>query len=412
MDRRRLRGQGRKVHREAIRQAIRRRRGEDVARRLIDQGASRQLASQLPLELATHHGLVDDPTDRDRRQLEPREDRLDLRLPSRLDDQQHPLLGFGEQQLERVHEALAAGHAIEVDLRTTAASGGQLGKCAGQTGRAQVLHRDHRVGMRELETRLHQQLLQEWVTYLDRRAARVSILAQHRAGKRGPRDPVATGGRTHQQERVARARGARQRDLIVAGDAQAHGVDQRIAAVRRVEEELAPDVGNADTVAVARDPRYHAVEQVPIPRGGRRIGPAAGILARLERAEPQTVQQGDGPGAHGEDVADDAADPGRGSLVRLDGTRVVVGFHLEDGRQPMADVEHPGVLARPDQDSLALGRQRGEKRPRVLVGAVLAPHGAEHRKLDRIGVTADQLDDAVVLARRQAVEVLRGRERV
>ena len=70
---------------------------------------------------------------------------------------------------------------------------------------------------------------------------------------------------------------------------------------------------------------------------------AAGVV---ERAEAQRVHQRDRPGAHGEDVAEDAADAGGRALVGLDGRRVVVALDADGGGDAVADVDHAGVLAR------------------------------------------------------------------
>ncbi len=76
-------------------------------------------------------------------------------------------------------------------------------------------------------------------------------------------------------------------------------------------------------------------------------------MARLRvigRAEAQRVHVGDGARAHGEDVAHDAADAGRGTLIGLDVGGVVVAFHLENHGLPVADIDDAGVLARPLDD--------------------------------------------------------------
>ncbi len=143
--------------------------------------------------------------------------------------------------------------------------------------------------------------------------------------------------------------------------------------VRRVEDELAADRRDADAVAVAADAADDAVDEVAGPRVGR-------------VAEPEGVEDGDRPGAHREDVAEDAADAGRRALVRLDGARVVVRLDLERDRQPVADRDDAGVLARAGDDALAGGRQRPQERLRALVRAVLAPHDAEHRELEVVRV--------------------------
>src|ERR671933_614490 len=70
-----------------------------------------------------------------------------------------------------------------------------------------------------------------------------------------------------------------------------------------------PVGGRAGALPVPADAGDHARQH---PRGVRVIG----------RAEPQRVHHADRPRAHGEDVADDAADARGGTLVRLDEARV------------------------------------------------------------------------------------------
>ncbi len=70
------------------------------------------------------------------------------------------------------------------------------------------------------------------------------------------------------------------------------------------------------------------------------------VRGMIRAAKAQRVQVGDRPGAHGEDIAQDAADPGRRTLVGLDEAGVVVALHLEDGGQPIADIDHAGILTR------------------------------------------------------------------
>ena len=75
-----------------------------------------------------------------------------------------------------------------------------------------------------------------------------------------------------------------------------------------------------------RDARDHAFEDAAVAR--RRS------VRIVERAEAQRVHHGDGPRAHGEDVAQNAADAGGRALERLDETGVVVRFDLERDRSP------------------------------------------------------------------------------
>ncbi len=165
---------------------------------------------------------------------------------------------------------------------------------------------------------------------------------------------------------------------------EAHRVDQAVVLVGLLEVDLAADVGHADRVAVVADPAHGAVEQVA-------------RADRVELAEAQRVEDRDRPRPDREDVAEDAADPGRRALEGLDRARVVVGLDLEGDRVAVADVDGAGVLARPHHHPLALGRQPPQQLARVLVGAVLGPEQAEHRQLDVVGLAAQLLDDQLEL---------------
>ena len=66
----------------------------------------------------------------------------------------------------------------------------------------------------------------------------------------------------------------------------------------------------------------------------------------VERAEAERIHHRDGPRAHGEDVAQDAADAGGRALERLDEAGVIVRFDLERDGPAVADVDDAGVLAR------------------------------------------------------------------
>ncbi len=151
-----------------------------------------------------------------------------------------------------------------------------------------------------------------------------------------------------------------------------------------LEVDLAADVGHADRVAVVADPAHRAVEQVA-------------RADRVELAEAQRVEDRDRPRADREDVAEDAADPGRRPLEGFDRARVVVGLDLEGDRVAVADVDGAGVLARPHHHPLALGRQPPQQLARVLVGAVLGPEQAEHRQLDVVRLAPELLDDQLEL---------------
>ena len=117
--------------------------------------------------------------------------------------------------------------------------------------------------------------------------------------------------------------------------------------------------------------------------------------ARLAEAQP--VEQRDRARAHGDDVPEDAADPGRSALERLDRARVVVALDLERDRLAVAEVDHARVLARPLQHACALRGKAAQQRRRVLVRAVLRPEQREDGELEMVRLAAQQLLDTVEL---------------
>ena len=127
------------------------------------------------------------------------------------------------------------------------------------------------------------------------------------------------------------------------------------------------------------------------------------VFGMLGIAEAQRIEAGDRPRAHGEHVAQDAADAGRRALIGLDVARVVVALHLEHDGEPVADVDDAGVLARPLDHPGRLGRQIAQMHLRGLVRAVLVPHRREDAELGEARLAADQLEDALILVRLEAV---------
>ena len=160
-----------------------------------------------------------------------------------------------------------------------------------------------------------------------------------------------------------------------------------LPGVSVVERNLAADGRDADAVAVAGNPGDDPFD--------RAAGP--GAFGSVHLAEAQRVHEGDRTRAHREDVADDAADPRRRSLVRLDERRVVVRLDLEDGRQPVADVDGARILAGTLQHARTFGRQLPQVHARALVAAVLRPHDGEDAELGQRRLAPQRADDAVVL---------------
>ena len=322
--------------------------------------------------------VVGDPSDDRDRQAPALAHLADVVPALGQDGRAHPFLRLGDHDLEGREPRLAARDRVEVDHDPRPGPVGRLRGGAGDPAGPEVLEPLDEPALDQLEAGLDQQLLRERVADLDGRPLRRVVVGEGGAGQDGrAADPVPPGRRAVQDDEVARSRRRGQRQPPLLEQADGHDVDQRVAAVARVEDELATDRRDTDAVAVAADPAHDAVDQVP--------GPGIGRIA-----EAEGVEDGDRPGAHREDVAQDAADAGRGTLVGLDRGRVVVGLDLERDREPVADRDDAGVLARPGDDALALRRQRPEQRLRALVRAVLAPHDAEHRELEVVRVAPTQ----------------------
>ena len=126
-------------------------------------------------------------------------------------------------------------------------------------------------------------------------------------------------------------------------------------------------------------------------------------LRMVGRAEAQRVHGRDRPRAHGEDVAQNAADAGRRALIGLDVGGVVVALHLEDDAVAIADIDDAGVFARPLDDLRAGGRQGAQPFLRGFVRAVLVPHGRKDAEFGEGRLAADEVEDALIFVGLQPV---------
>ena len=279
-----------------------------------------------------------------------------------------------------------SGTLRHVDVEADLALARHLRRRGGQAGGAEVLERDQQLAVEQLQRALEQLLLLERVADLDRRAASRRRPRPARR-RRAPTRRRSRRGRSRRRRAPARCRRPAAAERISRSrrrEAQAHRVDQAVLLVGALEVDLPADGRDADRVAVVADARDHALEQV-----ARALG--------VELAEAQRVEHRDRPGADGEDVAQDPADPGGGALEGLHGAGVVVGLDLEGDRQAVADVHRAGVLPRAHDHARALGRQPAQHLLGVLVGAVLGPHQREHRQLDLVGLAVELLADQLVL---------------
>ena len=305
-------------------------------------------------------------------------------------DRAHALLRLAHEDLLRRERRIAEQHAVEVHVHSTFTVGGELAGRAGDARATEILDALDETGAEHLERALDEQLLHEGIAHLHTRPLGGTIGVEGLACEdRDATDAIAARARAVEHDEVADALGRGKVDVLVLHRADAQGVDERIAGVRRVEDDLATDIGQAEAVAVTAD-------------AGHDPGQDALGVGGVGRAEAQRIHHRERACAHGEDVAHDAADPGRRTLIGLDVGRMVVGLDLEGHRPAVTDVDDSGVFAdahhelRPATLGLLVAELAQVHFGR-LVGAVLAPHHRVHRELTRCRPAAEDLADARVL---------------
>ncbi|CAB4620520.1 unannotated protein [freshwater metagenome] len=188
----------------------------------------------------------------------------------------------------------------------------ELGGGTGNSSTTEVLDSYDDVFGENLETAFDQDFFGEGVADLHAGAlGRTVCIECFRSQDRDAADAVATGFSSEQHDEVAGARCRRKQDVFVLHDSYAQGVDQWVAQVALVEDDLAADVGKTQTVSVATDASHDARQD------------ALGVWC-ICRTKAQRVHDGDWTSTHGQNVADDSTNTRRGALVGLDVGRVVV----------------------------------------------------------------------------------------
>ena len=175
--------------------------------------------------------------------------------------------------------------------------------------------------------------------------------------------------------------------------ADAKCVDQRVALVNTIENRFTTDVRQTQAVAIERDAANHAVHNA----GGVRV---------IRRSEAKLIHDGDWACAHGQDVANNAANARGRALKRLDIARVVVALDLEGNRPALANVNNAGVFTHANHQVLLhlVGDFLTELTKvdlRRLVRAVLRPHDRIHCELGTGWSTTENLNNSLILVELQ-----------
>ncbi len=328
----------------------RRDRGAIIQRRRVAKLLDRQIGFKSPAmgdrEAQAVRRLADDG------EIEPpfAKDRLGLRLPGWIEHHQHPLLAFGKEHFVGSHAGLPAGHSIEIERDPQVALSAHFDRRGGEARRAHVLDRDDGAGLHQFEARLEQQLFGERITDLHRWAFCVRVCLERRRGHGRAMDAVAAGFRAEIDDFVADPARLRVENLAGFGDAHRHGINENISVIARVEIGRSADGRHPKAVAIGANPGDDTRDKMARAR-------------MVRRAKTQQVQAGHGPRAHREDIAQDAANPCRGTLKRLDIGGVIVALHLEDAGKPVTDVDDTGVFPRALNDPGRLGGKSAQMFP-------------------------------------------------
>ena len=261
-----------------------------------------------------------------------------------------------------------------------------------RSGGAHVLNADDRAGLHRFQARFQQELLHERIADLHVWPLLLGFFGELGRRHGGAVDAVASGLGADIDDRIARAFRLAVEDLAVLDHAQRENVDERIAGIAFFED--ASRRRRSERRSSCRSARCRK-------RHLRESGRCALRVGILDRAESQRVHHGDGARAHGEDVAQDAADAGGCALKGLDEARMIVGFDLERDGVSVADVDDAGVFARALQDPAAARRELLQVEARTLIGAVLAPHHGEDAEFGVGRFAAENRDNPAVLFRRE-----------
>src|SRR5215475_10839069 len=128
---------------------------------------------------------------------------------------------------------------------------------------------------------------------------------------------------------------------------------------------------------------------------GQQRSVSSPVLGIIQRTEPQAVKGRDGTSSHGEDVAEDSAHAGGGTLKRFDEGRMIVRFDFEGRAPSVAHVYHACILSRRHNHALTCGGETFEMHAGRLIGTMLRPHHREDSEFNQVRLARKELSDTV-----------------
>ncbi len=247
-----------------------------VNRRIVGEGGVRNFCNHLAVLQHPHLRIPRHSADFDRVESPLFKDAEDLIFAALLRDQQHALLRFAQHDLVGSHASLPLRNAIQFDFDAGAPARAHLAGRAGQSGRAHVLNADDGPGLHGFEAGFEQKFFEEWIADLHIRALRFRAFAELFARHGRAVNAVPPGLRSHINNRIAFAGGARIKDLVFTNQPQSKCVHQGIARVARLELHFAAKVRHAKAISIGGDAADHTFHDgmilvnLRLHRGGRR----------------------------------------------------------------------------------------------------------------------------------------------
>ena len=356
--------------------------------RVIRQSGGRHLSGHLAVMQHAHQGFLQHLTHHSGLQT-PASEALHQRFfTAGLHHKQHPLLGLREQKFVGRHALFAGRNPIEVELNPQTTFGRHFRTAAGESGSPHVLSSHHITTGKCLQTGLDQPFFQERIANLNGRAVIQGIGTEFSTGETGAAHAIPTGGAAHVNHRIPHPLGAGLDDLFGLHQTQRHGVHQRIPPVGGIESHFTTNGGHTNAIAVMGDAGHNAFDQ-------------PNVDGVFKGAETQCIQQRDRASSHGEDVPQDAADAGGGTLEGLHSRGVVVAFNLESQAMAFPQVDHTGIFTRTHQNSGTFRWKPPQQRPGVAIAAVFGPHHPEHPQLGTVGLPSKPPTDLLPIRRFQ-----------
>jgi len=145
-------------------------------------------------------------------------------------------------------------------------------------------------------------------------------------------------------DRIAHALGPSKKELIFFSQTNAANIDQGILRVAGMKINFAANRRHTKSIAIAGNTTHHTFSHRP-------------VLWLIERTEAQRIEDSYRPGSHGENIPQNSTHTGGCTLIGLDIRRMIMRLNLKNDGQPIADVHHASIFARPLNQIFSPGRE-------------------------------------------------------